>query len=193
MRDRPDRGSRQSSPARIFIFPKQVLICNSFGLPEGETFKTPVDDSVVRNEGVDMKKKDLGEFRKLLDAEKEKILRHLENLSNSQELPDVNVNAGDSADIASVEINQANLQKIGKRETYLLKKIEHAIAKIDDGNYGVCEICGEDISAARLKVRPVAQLCIDCKQEQENLERRFSGRQEEEEGGDQLFEEGEEA
>ena len=139
-----------------------------------------------------MKKKDLADFRKLLDIEKEKILRHLENLSNSQELPDVNVNAGDSADIAAVEINQANLQKIGKRETYLLKKIELALSKIDDETYGTCESCGEDISPARLKVRPVAQLCIDCKQEQEKLERRFHSRVEEGDE-DSFFEEGEEA
>ncbi len=139
-----------------------------------------------------MKKKDLVDFKKLLESEREKILRHLENLSASQELPDVNVNAGDSADIAAVEINQANLQKIGKRETYLLKKIELALKKIDDESFGVCESCGEDISVARLKVRPVAQLCIDCKQEQENLERRFSGQREESEGDDGMFEEGEE-
>lgn len=139
-----------------------------------------------------MKKKDFADFKKLLEIEREKILRHLENLSASQELPDVNVNAGDSADIAAVEINQANLQKIGKRETYLLKKIEHALGKIEDESFGVCESCGEDISIARLKVRPVAQLCIDCKQEQENLERRFSGQREESEEEDGMFEEGEE-
>lgn len=139
-----------------------------------------------------MKKKDFQDFKKLLDLEKSKILRHLEALSDSQELPDVNVNAGDSADIASVEISQANLQKIGKRETYLLKKIDLALSKIENGSYGVCESCGEDISIARLKVRPVAQLCIDCKQEQENLERRFSGREEEKAEEDSLFEEGEE-
>lgn len=140
-----------------------------------------------------MKKKDLPEFKKLLDIERGKILKHLEALSDSQELPDVNVNAGDSADIASVEINQANLQKIGKRETYLLKKIEHALQKIENETYGICESCGEDISNARLRVRPVAQLCIDCKQEQENLERRFSAREEDLEEEDSLFEENEEA
>ncbi len=141
-----------------------------------------------------MKKKDLQDFKKLLEAEKEKILRHLENLSASQELPDVNVNAGDSADIASVEITQANLQKIGKRETYLLKKIDLALTKIADESYGICESCGEDISIARLKVRPVAQLCIDCKQEQEYLERRFSTREADaEKGEDSIFEDTEES
>ncbi len=137
-----------------------------------------------------MKKKDLDFFKKLLEDDRTKILRHLEALSDSQEINELNINSGDSADIAAVEITQTNLQKIGKRETYLLKKIDLALKKILDGNYGECESCGEDISIERLKARPVAQLCIDCKTEQENMERRFSNQREEEDDG--LFEESEE-
>ncbi len=138
-----------------------------------------------------MNKKQLEQFRKLLDEEKKKILRHLESLSNSS-VEDLDSSSGDSVDIASLEINQSNLQKIGKRETYLLKKIDIALKKIDDGTYGECEMCGEQIAVARLMARPVAQLCIDCKTEQENQEKKFSTRQDtEEEGEDGLFEEGE--
>jgi len=137
-----------------------------------------------------MKKKDLDTFRKLLDEEKRKILRHLEDLSDSAEA-DLEVGSGDSVDIAAMEINQANLQKIGKREKYLLKKIDLALRKIDDGTFGECESCGEDIGVPRLMARPVAQLCIDCKTEQENMERRYSNREEEEEE-DNYFEEQEE-
>ena len=140
-----------------------------------------------------MKKKDLQDLKTQLCEEKARLLRHLEQLSASQELPEVNVNSGDSADIASVEITQTNLQKIGKRETYLMKKIDLALSKIENGSYGVCENCGEEISIARLKVRPVAQLCIDCKQEQETVERRFSSREEQAGEDEGLFEEGEEA
>lgn len=137
-----------------------------------------------------MKKKDLDTFRKLLDEEKRKILRHLEDLSDSAEA-DLEVGSGDSVDIAAMEINQANLQKIGKREKYLLKKIDLALRKIDDGTFGECESCGEEIGVPRLMARPVAQLCIDCKTEQENMERRYSSREEEEED-DNYFEEQEE-
>lgn len=137
-----------------------------------------------------MKKKDLTTFKKLLDEEKRKILRHLEDLSDSSE-EDLEAGSGDSVDIASLEINQANLQKIGKRETYLLKKIDLALKKIEDGTYGECESCGEDIGVARLTARPVAQLCIDCKTEQESMEKRYSSHQEEEED-DGVYEETEE-
>lgn len=140
-----------------------------------------------------MKKKEIEQFKKILDEEKRKILRHLEVLSSSSE-EELDTNSSDPVDIASTEINQANLQKIGKRETYLLKKIDLALKKIEDGTFGECESCGEQISVARLMARPVAQLCIDCKTDQENQERRYSNRaeQETEEDGE-VYEETEEA
>lgn len=140
-----------------------------------------------------MKKKELDQFKKILLEEKKKILGHLQTLSDTVEEEEI-VPSGDSADIASLEINHANLQKIGKRETYLLKKIDLALAKIDDGTYGECENCGEQIAVARLQARPVAQLCIDCKTEQENTERKFTTRDVEEESGEESgSEESEEA
>lgn len=139
-----------------------------------------------------MKKKDLEFFKKLLEGERRKILRHLEEISDNAQ-DDLQNGSGDSVDIASQEINQASLQKIGKREAYLLKKIDQALVKIEGGDYGTCESCGEEIGVARLTARPVAQLCIDCKTEQEDMERRFSGREKEAEGEEDGFlEEGDE-
>ena len=120
-----------------------------------------------------MKNKDLEVIKKSLLEEKTRITRHLEELtaSSSQEMQ---FSSGDPADIASLEISQSGLQKIGKREKILLKKINYALEKIENGTYGECENCGEEISVGRLMARPVAQLCIDCKTEQENSERKFS-------------------
>ena len=80
-----------------------------------------------------LKKKELDQFRNILNEEKRKILRHLEDISESAE-EGLKMSGGDSADIASLEINQASLQKIGKREETLLRKIDLAIAKIEDRN-----------------------------------------------------------
>ena len=142
-----------------------------------------------------MKKKDLDKFKALLEEEKRKILRHLEELSESaEETMESSAGSGDPADIASAEIDSASILKIGKRESYLLKKIEHALTKIEEGTYGECESCGEEIGIPRLMARPVAQLCIDCKTEQENIERKFSSRHEEEEGEEESSsEEGDDA
>lgn len=121
------------------------------------------------------KKKELENFKNLLQEERRKVLRHLEDLSESSH-EELDLSTGDSVDIASLEINQNNMHKIGKRETYLLKKIDLALSKIDEGTYGECESCGEQISSGRLMARPVAQLCIDCKTMQENQEKRFSSK-----------------
>jgi DnaK suppressor protein len=140
-----------------------------------------------------LKKKDLDKFKGMLEEEKRKIFRHLQELTNSSEqVLDTNTGSGDPVDIASQEINQANLQKIGKRESYLLKKIDIALQKIKDGTFGECESCGEAIGVARLMARPVAQLCIDCKTDQESVERRFSNREPEEEEEPEYSEDSEE-
>lgn len=122
-----------------------------------------------------MKKKDLEQLTQLLEDEKRRILRHLEDISDTS-VADLETPSGDSVDIASLEINQSSLAKVGKRELNHLKKIDVALKKIKDGTYGECESCGEPIAVARLMARPVAQLCIDCKTAQENEERRYSDR-----------------
>jgi DnaK suppressor protein len=141
-----------------------------------------------------MKKKDLDKFKVLLLEERRKITRHLDQLSESSEA-ELDLTTGDSVDIASLEINQASLQKMGKRESHLLRKIDLALKKIEDGVYGECESCGEEIGVPRLMARPVAQLCIDCKTEQEKTEKRFSSREKDgdDDMADELFEEPEES
>lgn len=155
---------------------------------------TPEPSAPVRIHPAEkLTKKDIEMFSALLEEEKKKLLRHLENLSDSSETELTPSASGDAADLAALEISQANLQKIGKREQYLLKKIELAIEKIKDGTFGDCENCGEPIGVARLRARPVAQLCIDCKTEQENVERKFTSRDIESGGDDDVGEGDEEA
>jgi DnaK suppressor protein len=137
-----------------------------------------------------MKKKDLDQLKGMLEEEKRRILRHLEDLSDTT-VADIETPSGDSVDIAALEINQNSLVKVGKRELNHLKKIDTALQKMVDGTYGECENCGEQIAVARLMARPVAQLCIDCKTAQENEERKYTDRSSEEDA-DGLPEDGEE-
>ncbi|HUT03233.1 MAG TPA: TraR/DksA C4-type zinc finger protein [bacterium] len=78
--------------------------------------------------------------------------------------------SGDFADIASQESNRTLKLRLREREQKLLAKIDKALAKLDRGVYGICEHCGGDISLERLRARPVATLCIECKQDQESEE-----------------------
>jgi DnaK suppressor protein len=137
-----------------------------------------------------MKKKELDQLKGVLEEEKRRILRHLEDISDTS-VADLDTPSGDSVDLASLEINQNSLVKVGKRELNHLKKIDVALKKIEEGTYGECESCGEQIGVARLLARPVAQLCIDCKTAQENEERKYTDRSSEEDL-DSLPEEGEE-
>ena len=53
----------------------------------------------------------------------------------------------------------------------LIGKIKDALERLSNETYGICEACGEEISEARLKARPVTTLCIDCKKRQETDEK----------------------
>lgn len=119
-----------------------------------------------------MNKKQLDKFRKLLLLEKQGVIQHLSELKGVSE-QQLEEGPGDQVDIASTEITQVALQKLGSRERKHLTKIDHALKKIEVGDYGVCEMCGEDISPARLEARPIALYCIDCKTAQEQRERQY--------------------
>jgi DnaK suppressor protein len=118
-----------------------------------------------------LKKRDLDKFRKILSSQRAELLGNAKRtLSGDIHLdPD---DFPDEIDTASSEINLAFTGRVRERERGLLKKIDDALERIELGEYGECESCGEQIGVKRLMARPVAELCIDCKSEQEKLERR---------------------
>lgn len=120
-----------------------------------------------------MNKKLLEKFKKLLLKEKASVLNHIQNLKGSSDQNLDEVGPGDDVDIASTEIAQTALQKLGNREQKHLAKIDYALQKIESGDYGICEECGEDIAPARLEARPITLYCIDCKTLQEQKERQY--------------------
>ncbi|MAI79108.1 MAG: RNA polymerase-binding protein DksA [Deltaproteobacteria bacterium] len=118
-----------------------------------------------------MKKRDMEKFKKILLQQKDDLLGNArKTLSGDIHLdPD---DFPDEIDTASSEMNLAFQGRLRERERGLISKINQALDKIEDGIYGECEECGEQISLKRIQARPVAELCIDCKAEQEQLERR---------------------
>lgn len=81
-------------------------------------------------------------------------------------------NFPDPTDRATQESDRNFELRIRDRERKLINKIKDALERIDAGEFGICEECGEEISEARLKARPVTTLCINCKMEEEEKERR---------------------
>ena len=67
-----------------------------------------------------------------------------------------------------------SLESLRGRERVFLQKIEKALKKLDEGEFGVCEDCEEPISVKRLEARPETELCIRCKEDQERMERDFA-------------------
>jgi len=116
-----------------------------------------------------MKKRDLQKFRKILEAERDKLYKMARDATREKRKTEED-DLMDDIDLASSELDQSMTYKLRDRERNLLRKIEKALGKIEDGTYGVCENCGEPIGLKRLEARPVAELCITCKEEQEKQE-----------------------
>ena len=122
-------------------------------------------------QGNRLNKRDLERFKKLLLEQREQLQGNQRKALGG----DIHLDPDDfpdEIDTASSEINLQFTGRLREREQGLLSKVDTALRKIEDGEYGECVNCGEDIGVKRLRARPVAELCIDCKSEQEKLERR---------------------
>lgn len=117
--------------------------------------------------------KDLKRFRKMLEESRDALIQSArktlaeESNFDTDDLPD-------EIDLASSEYSQSMVFRLRDREKFLLKKIEKALTRIDEGSFGICERCEEEISIKRLEARPVTTLCIRCKEEQEKKEKSYS-------------------
>ena len=71
--------------------------------------------------------------------------------------------SADPLDKAAMESVVSSTFRIRDRESRLINKIQITLAKIKDGEFGICEACGDDIPLERLTARPVTAYCIECK------------------------------
>src|SRR5712675_584002 len=100
-----------------------------------------------------MTKAQLAKFKKLLEEKRREIVRKAELTLEQDMTLDVD-DLPDEMDLASSEYLQAFTFRLRGREKSFLDKITKALAKIEDGSFGTCEECGEDISIKRLEARP---------------------------------------
>jgi DnaK suppressor protein len=116
-----------------------------------------------------MEKEDLEYFKNLLTEQLQELLEQADDtvsgMSSHKE------NFPDPTDRASLESDRNFLLRIRDREHKLIKKIKKALGRIEDGTFGICDTCGEDIAVERLKARPVTAQCIDCKTKEEAMEK----------------------
>lgn len=116
-----------------------------------------------------MERERLESFRELLNERLKAILEEagktVKGMTNDRD------SFPDPTDRANLETDRNFLLRIRDRERKLIGKITEALARIDDGTFGICEECGEEISEERLKARPMTTLCIDCKTKAEEEEK----------------------
>ena len=118
---------------------------------------------------VKAKSKRLVDLRAYLEQERQRLtkeLAHSDGLSTDEERAGL---GNHMADDATIVFEQARSVGMHRAQERMLAEVEDALARIEDGTYGVCRHCGSAIDAARLRALPTASLCLSC---QENREAR---------------------
>jgi RNA polymerase-binding protein DksA len=124
-----------------------------------------------------MNKKELARFRKLIEAERERVRRTLGNIEEEISDRTSNKSSGNQgysnhmADIGSDAMEQEQAFLHASQETEYLKQLDDALKKVDEGTYGECEDCAGTIPVKRLEAYLAAGLCVACKSKQEKLQR----------------------
>jgi DnaK suppressor protein len=108
-------------------------------------------------------------FRELLLKRLDELLEEAEKTVAG--MTDMEESFPDPTDRATLESDRNFTLRIRDRERKLITKIREALQRIEDGTFGICESCGDDIGPERLNARPMTTLCIDCKRRQEASER----------------------
>ena len=120
-----------------------------------------------------MNKTQLKKFKSLLTEKRDEIVKKA-RLTLEQDMTLDTDDLPDEMDLASSEYLQSFTFRLRGREKVFLEKIQKALLKIEDGSFGTCEECGEEISLKRLEARPETNLCIRCKEDQERREKDYS-------------------
>ncbi len=122
-----------------------------------------------------MSAKQLGHFENILSSWKGELMNEVDRTVHHMQ--DEAANFPDPNDRATQESEFGLELRTRDRERKLLRKIDSALARLDDGSYGFCDETGEEIGLKRLEARPVATLCVEAQERRELAERQFRDRE----------------
>ena len=137
--------SKKTSPAEADIA-VQPLYGEPYKFKKGEEY---------------MNENQIQHFRNILNAWKTELMEEVDRTVHHMQ--DEAANFPDPNDRASQETEFSLELRTRDRERKLIKKIDEALGKLKDEEYGFCEVCGVEIGVRRLEARPTATQCIDCK------------------------------
>ncbi len=118
-----------------------------------------------------MRKTDLERFRRLIEAEIERVEKslaeHTRTISHEDDPADdmPKAHSNHMADQGSDEFQYETIIQMARSESRYLYQLEQALRRVEDGTYGKCERCGKQIGKERLKAKLDARLCIACQEE----------------------------
>jgi DnaK suppressor protein len=116
---------------------------------------------------------DTKRFRALLLEERQRVVDAIENIhtenpgSLGDETDDTQYQDNHLGDVATATFDREMASTLEDNSTHVLGEIDAALARIDDGTYGICQACGKPIDVERLEALPWATLCIDDRRKQE--------------------------
>ena len=145
--------------------------------PIGDLFSGPIHGiepySPKRGEDY-MSAEQLDHFEQILTSWKHELMAHVDETVHHMQ--DEAANFPDPNDRATQESEFGLELRTRDRERKLLRKINSALIRIEEGTYGYCEETGEEIGLKRLEARPVATLCLEAQERREMAERQFRDR-----------------
>jgi DnaK suppressor protein len=115
-----------------------------------------------------LRKSIIARFKKVFEAQKKGILYNDRVIR--EDFTVNNDDRYDEIDQATTDVEQSMRMRLRNREILYLKKIDEALTRIEDGIFGECEVCENDIELRRLEARPTATLCVSCKEDEERKE-----------------------
>jgi DnaK suppressor protein len=124
-----------------------------------------------------MNKRELARFKKLILAERERVVAKLDSIEeaindrSSSQPSGAQGYSNHMADIGSDAMEQEQAFIHASQGAVYLRQLDEALARIEAGTYGICEECGGKIPVKRLEAYLSAELCINCKSQQEKLQR----------------------
>jgi RNA polymerase-binding protein DksA len=116
---------------------------------------------------------DTKHFRVRLEDERKRVLDAIENIhaenpgSIGEETEELSFQDNHLGDVATATFDREMASSLEENSTHVLGEIDGALARIEEGTFGVCQRCGNPIAEERLEALPWATLCIDCKRKQE--------------------------
>lgn len=119
-----------------------------------------------------MEKRDYNIIKEQLIEKKNEIIKKIKHTLKDESQID-SAELSDELDMASSEYLLSLSFRLRGRERLLLNKINKALLRIESDEYGICTECEEEINIKRLIARPVTNLCISCKEDQEQEEKQF--------------------